>query len=557
MRILKRSEKGAVLPIVVIASCVFILLGVSMLKLAESEMVLTHKSIKDTQAFHLAEAGVAEYIANAYDGHTEDIDITSLGEGTYEVDTYFDASPTYVISTGVIGNVQKRIKVEVSFLSPPYEHAIYGCNASGQEWTLDLRGLGASDSGGSGGGRGGWGAGWGWGWGRGGGGSSGSSEDDQDIINGDLYIDGNVALYGDSNINAAPDPNPHGLNGDVIATGDVDLYDDASISGEIQEGAEKRDVPDLTDMEYEVNNTHNVSQIFSEEGVSRGRLSRDHELYDVIAKNPSDRSSECSSTTGDDYFLEPARITGGGDETSATTPLNLGNDRVYYIDGNVWIHSKSTYGFLLDGNVTIVATGDIYVCDNTKYADDESLLGLVALGGYDADGQLTSGGNIYFGDPRYGTMYTVSALMFAGNDFLYNTDSVTGQAGEPETGFSVYGNFAAMNQVSIRRDWYDTDGGNGNGNGYGYGRGRGNGNGNNSEARPAYYDPDTGQWIDLEDGSALSSSEIDSLRHYQMKVDYDARVRDIGTQPPGLPKGAGTIFNGITRWEELAADEDS
>ena len=267
----------------------------------------------------------------------------------------------------------------------------------------------------------------------------------------------------------------------------------------------------------------------------------------MVEKNPSNRSTECSSTTGDDYFFEPVNVGNyGATSKDAKTPLSLGNERVYYIDGNVWIHSKSTYRFLIDGNATIVATGNIYICDNTKYADDESLLGLVALGEYDAAGQLTSGGNIYFGDPRYGTMYTVSALMFAGNDFLYNTDSVTGQAGEPETGFSVYGNFAAMNQVSIRRDWYDAEVGSGRG----YGRGR-------TEARPAYYDPDTGQWIDLEDGSVLSSSEIDSLRHYQMKVDYDARVRDIGTQPPGLPKGAGTIFNGITRWEELAADEDS
>jgi len=539
MSLFRKSRKGAVLPIVVIASCVFVLLGVSMLQMAESEMVLTHQTVKQTQAFHLAEAGVARFVANAYNGETADIDITSLGDGSYEVDTYFDELPAYAISTGTVGNYQKRIKVEVSFLSPPYEHAIYGCNTSGQQWTFDLRGTTASE--GSGGSRGG-GHGWGWGWGRGrgGGGGSSSSEDEQDIINGDIYVDGDVAMYGDSNINPAPDPNPHGLNGDVIATGDIDLYDDASISGDAQTGAESRDPPDLLAMEYEVNNTHNVSRIFADEGVSRGRLSRDHELYDVIEKNPSNRSTECSTTSGDDYFLEPARVTGSGDETSATTPLNLGNDRVYYIDGNVWIHSKSTYGFLLEGNATIVATGNIYICDNTEYADDESLLGLVALGQYDGGDQLSSGGNIYFGYPRFGTLYTVSALMFAGNDFLYNTDSVTGEAEEPETGFSVYGNFAAMNQVSIRRDWYDKS----------VGR-------RQTEASPAYYDPETDRWIDMEDGSVLTSSEIDTLRHYQMKVDYDARVRDVGTQPPGLPKGAGTIFNGVTRWEELAPDEES
>jgi hypothetical protein len=511
MSVSRKSRKGAVLPIVVVAGCVFVLLGVSLLRLAESEMVLTHKAVKETKAFHLAEAGVARFIANAYNGEVEDIENTFLGDGSYQVDAYCDESPTYAISTGTVGDVQKRIKVEVSFLSPPYEHAIYGSNSSGQEWTLELRGT-----------------------------SNRYADSGEDTINGDIYVAGNVAMYGDSNVNPAPDPNPHGLNGDVIATGDVDLYDDASISGDAQTEAERRDAPDLLAMEYEVNNTHNVSQIFADQGVSRGRLSQDHELYDVIEKNPSDRSSECSSTAGDDYFLEPASVSNyGASSRDAKTPLSLGDDRVYYVDGNVWIHSMATYGFLLDGNATIVATGDIYICDNTKYADDESLLGLVALGEYDAGGQLLSGGNIYFGDPRYGTMYTVSALMFAGNDFLYNTDSVTREAEEPETGFSVYGNFAAMNQVSVRRDWYDAE----------IGRGR-------TEARPAYYDPGTGQWIDLEDGSALSSSEIDTLRHYQMKVDYDARVRNVSTQPPGLPKGAGTIFNGVVRWEELAANED-
>ncbi|MFC1636401.1 hypothetical protein ACFL5Z_16350 [Planctomycetota bacterium] len=518
MSLLRKSEKGAVLPIVVIASCIFILLGVSLLQMAESEMVLTHKAVKETKAFHLAEAGVARFLAKAYNSELEDIDITTLGDGDYKVDTYFDESPAYAISTGTVGNFQKKIKVEVSFLSPPYEHAVYSCNFSGQEWTLDLRGIGDPQS--AGGGR---------------------EVGGRDIINGDLYVHGDIALYGESSINPAPDPNPHGLTGDAVATGDVDLYDDASVSGDSQTGAEEPDTPDLLAMEYEVNNTHNVSQIFSDEGVGQGHLPGDHELYDVIVKNPSDRSTECSATTGDDYFLEPASVSNNGASSKdAKTPLNLGDDRTYYIDGNVWIHSKSTYGFLLDGNATIVATGNIYICDNTKYANDESLLGLVALGEYDGGGQLTRGGNVYFGDPRYGTMHTVSALMFAGNDFLYNTDSVTGEAGEPETGFSVYGNFAAMNQVSIRRDWYDKQVSIWQ-----------------TEARPAYYDPGTGQWIDMEDGSVLSSSEIDSLRHYQMKVDYDARVRDVGTQPPGLPKGAGAIFNGVVHWEELTADQDT
>jgi hypothetical protein len=254
-------------------------------------------------------------------------------------------------------------------------------------------------------------------------------------------------------------------------------------------------------------------------------------------KNPRGMSAESDPTPGDDYFLEPASVSNlRADHKDARTPLHLGDNRVYYIDGNVWVHSKRTYGFLVDGKVTIVATGNIHLSDNIKYADSESLLGLVALGKYDSWGNLISGGNIYFGDPRYGTMYTVSALMFAANNFLYNTDSVSGGSEEPETGFSVYGNFTALNQVSVNRDWYDPDGG--------------------GKTRPARFDPSGGgQWVDVETGAALTTAEVKSLRHYQMKLDYDDRVRTLDTQPPGLPRGQSTIIAGLENWEELPASE--
>ena len=75
------------------------------------------------------------------------------------------------------------------------------------------------------------------------------------------------------------------------------------------------------------------------------------------------------------------------------------------MDGDVWVHASPTYGFTVNGEVTIVATGDIHICDNIEYANEDSLLGLVALGTYNESGELVSGGNIYFGDPRFGTTY--------------------------------------------------------------------------------------------------------------------------------------------------------
>ena len=47
--------------------------------------------------------------------------------------------------------------------------------------------------------------------------------------------------------------------------------------------------------------------------------------------------------------------------------------------------------------------------------------------------------------------------MFAANNFLYNVDSTDPDNYQrPETGFNVYGNWVALNEVSIIRDWYQT-----------------------------------------------------------------------------------------------------
>jgi hypothetical protein len=126
-------------------------------------------------------------------------------------------------------------------------------------------------------------------------------------------------------------------------------------------------------------------------------------------------------------------------------------------------------------------------------------------------------------------MYVVSGMMFAAKDFLFNADTVTRAAAEPTSGFTVNGSFAAMGQVKVERDWY-TKG---------------------STARPAHYNSATGKWIDSQTGAALTTTEVTSIKHYQMIVNYDDRVRSQETQPPGLPRGGSKIFSGFSNWEEL------
>lgn len=500
---ISNSEKGLAVVLVVVFTCIFVILGFSMLHMAKSEIIMTQKELDSVKAFYAAEAGIAQLTTRLYNEEFDDIANTALGQANYQVELNMDADPPYAISTGTAGMEVKKIKAELSFLSSPYERAIYGGNLTESEWIFSLRGQGVPQP---------------WGGGEVGG---------RDIMNGNIYVNGDAALYEESGINPSPGGN---FNGDINTTGQANILDQAFVSGAVTEGVDVKSHPSLENMHYAVNNTHNVSDIFADANVVSGYLPSGHELYNVMVKNPGDRSQECSATASDDYFLEPANVTGGGDYKGATTPLNLGQDRIYYVDGDVWVHAPSTYGFLVEGKVTIVTTGDIHLSDNLIYADGDSLLSLVALGKYDDSGQLISGGNIYFGDPRYGTMYTISALMFAADSFLYNTDSVTGGAAEPESGFSVYGNLNALNQVSIEREWYDDGSG---------------------VARPARFDSSTNQWVDLETGTALSGTEINSLRHYQMIITYDDRIRSLATQTPGLPRGKGSIFAGLINWEEL------
>jgi hypothetical protein len=510
------KEKGTVLVAVIIVAIIFALVGWGVLILAQQQSVLTRIDIDKAKAFYLAEAGLGKLqetlqvpITVGIDGLLEEPIEETFEQGSYKVELVEEDANIYAVSTGVSGQVQKQIRVKAAFLAPPFEDAVYARNQSGGAWAFQLRGKDNPVPNGSG------------------------ETGGKDIMNGNISVDGDVAMYEQSSVNKAPAPNKWNLKGDVSATGTINLFNTATIAGSRYPNSLKPDPVDLKEMDYAHNNTHNVAQIFQEAGVASGYLPAGNELHDIFVKNPSDRSAECTATTGNDYFLEPKNVTGGGTQKDAPTPLHLGNDRVYYVDGDVWVHNKTSYGFTIDGKVTIVATGDIHICDNLKYKDVDSVLGLVALGKYDSAGNLTSGGNIYFGDPRYGTMYCVSAMMFAAKDFLFNTDPISRKSAEPTTGFTITGCFAAMNEVLVERDWYTKV------------------SGTTSTPKPAHFDTATGQWFDAETKTSLTSTQIGTLKHYQMIINYDDRVRSPQTQPPMLPRGTSSIFAGFSNWEEM------
>ena len=511
-------QKGLVLFIVIIFACFLTIIAFATLSLASGEIILAQQSIKKAQAFYAAEAALAKFSANTGLGKFVSIDKETLGNATYKLDYYPDESPPYAIATGISGGEQKRIKVRVRFLAPPYECSAYAGNRDGAKWNFILRGTGSPKSTGSG------------------------NYGGKDIVNGNVFANGDVHMFEESIVNPPLAPNPFGLNGDVESTGTIDTYDSATISGAQTEGVPPYSYPDLVGMNYSINNTHNVSKIFADEGVTHGPLPAGNELRDVFQINPSNMVGECATTPGDDYFLT---TTGGfveGNWKTAKTYLDAGEDRIYYIDGDLWVHNKSTYGFNIDGKVTIVVTGNIHLSDNLEYYDSDTMLGLVALGKYDENGNLVSGGNIYFGDPVYGTLYQAAGMMFAANDFLYNTDPISATSAEPGSGFIINGSLIALNQVKIERDWYTEST-------------TGSGYFKVDIRKPCYYDPKSGKWFDTISKGALTLEQEATIKHYQMVLNYDDRVRSPETQPLGLPRGEGTIYEGLCNWQELAPDE--
>lgn len=316
-----------------------------------------------------------------------------------------------------------------------------------------------------------------------------------DRVNGNVYSGGNITRTGDAV-----------LNGSVRATG--------ALSGAVGQTGITQPIPNLAGMNYAVNNGVDVAAAFASAtmqssasyGGSAWQLPESNPAH-IFRKNPSDRASNTSTTTKDDYFLEdvyepmntstaitPAAgahitISGVGGE-----PGPNGNDLVYYIDGNLWVHNRSAYSFTLWNStgepvkVTFVVRGNIYISDNIFYQDSvHSGLALIAM----KDSGVADSGNIYFGDPVFGTLEYMSAFMYAENNFYDTNLSASGSAQ-----VTVHGNMTAGNQVKIKRDF----------------------------------------------GS----------QHSKLTVDFDSRVWDGDLTLPGLPtvSGSGPTFS-VASWREV------
>ncbi len=189
--------------------------------------------------------------------------------------------------------------------------------------------------------------------------------------------------------------------------------------------------------------------------------SGDDGTYAAAARDPRslfrmdpDRA-EVRGTTRHDFFLadlfaatnEAPASAGDRDAAPAydSAPVNVtipaaGNDKIYLIDGNLWLDHSATFSFVIasdtatgaqpDGTrITIVARGNIFIRDNVLYEDlEKDAVAFVALEraedypdafGVSSPSSAAEGsGNIQFGDPTFGTTFRFSGYLFAENDVV-------------------------------------------------------------------------------------------------------------------------------------------
>lgn len=278
-----------------------------------------------------------------------------------------------------------------------------------------------------------------------------------------------------------------GIRGDVYSGGDISVDGDAVVDGELfaagaiaaagpmsGSSGTTREPLDIAAQDYANNNDVDVAAAFAAEGVAQGNPLGGTALEvpeaspaHIFRLNPDDRTTETSATVKDDYFLEDPYepVTAFSSPLGSGHAVSLegtsGNDAVYYVDGNLWIHNKpwGRMRFELDDadasgtdgvRLTFVVSGNLYISDDLLL--EEAAADGVAFICIE-DPAVADSGNVYFGDPRYGTLEEMNAFMYAENDFYDNNLSASGSSE-----VRVNGNMTAGNHVAINRDFVKPDG---------------------------------------------------------------------------------------------------
>jgi hypothetical protein len=243
----------------------------------------------------------------------------------------------------------------------------------------------------------------------------GGTGSEADVVNGDVYSGQDILVAGDATV-----------TGNLRAKG--------TIQGAAGETGVTLPLPDVTGADYGSNHDVDVAADFAANGapgsVAGGgtaiQVPEEMEAH-IFRKNPDDRASECSGTAKDDYFLEdpyePLETQTNITISGGSKPGPSGNDLVYYIDGNLWLHSGAALGYTFEHaeaqglHVTFVVKGNVYFGDDLHLKDSiKDGVTFVTI----EDESVPDTGNIYVGDPLYGTLAELNAFLYAEKNIYGN-----------------------------------------------------------------------------------------------------------------------------------------
>jgi hypothetical protein len=415
------DRRGSAAVVALVAVTVLVGLCGAMLMIASRSNSESGAAVDRHQATAVAQAGMSEALLQIAAGNTDEItnEPQAFGGGSYAVELVEGEGQLVVRSSADVRGEQEVLEALLTGGgSDIYDHALFAGNSSGDPlYKMKLGGAGVQ----------------------------------ADLVKGDVYSGGGVTVTGNATV-----------------TGTIRAEDE--ITGASGDTGVSQPIPDIAAMNYPVNADYKVANLFAgatyktdELGGKAWQVAELNPAH-IFRRNPSDRTSDTSSTVKNDYFLEdpyePMTTDSGSSGANACKitlsglsgePGPNGNKKVYFIDGNLWVHNMNVFSFKIDHaeangvQVTFVAKGNIYFSDNVFY-DNTSSDGIAFIAMKDSG--VADSGNIYFGDPQFGTLEQMHAFMYAENNFIDKNLSASGSAK-----VTVYGNMTAGNKVDIQRDF--------------------------------------------------------------------------------------------------------
>jgi len=443
-----KNESGVIMIVCLFLLLMLSMIGIASLQTSNTDMDIAGNVMNKTGAFYVAEGGAEKACATLADSTTwrAGFQDESLGGGDFNVVVEDSSSnPSMgnrvkITSSGNYKDAHSTIEVVMgpALIHPLYNYAIYAGNsmeydpdADPQVWTNRMN--------------------------FGGGGSR------ADIINGDIMFNGSVDVNQDARI-----------NGTVDAGGEITGNPP---TGEANSDADYLVPPDLASMHYETISDYviNVSSPWNVSGV----ITSSDPRHIFVKEYRSDLAASVGFTfTNTNYFLGDPHEGWNLDRISVSSE---GNHKLYFVDGNLWIEPNGTVSRLInspsDGTqITIVARGNIYFCDDFQYAnndrdgiafiamsDGESYTDLNENNQYDSgepilhddgdsiyEGNREGSGNVCFGDPNGGPLGNISGFIYADNNFEDHV--LDGPDGVPQE-FGVNGLLSAGNLFNVNRDY--------------------------------------------------------------------------------------------------------